>query len=87
MTRSSIRTLLLGASGLLLLAGCRMHGFGFRGFGLIGLILLVFQGLATLEIIGTSWETTRKVLWIAVIFFLPIIGLLAYYFAGRDKRY
>ncbi len=88
MTRTLSR-LSTGAAALfsmLMLAGCRL-GFrnmgGFRGAGLCGIIILVLDVLAIIEIVNSNRDGASKLIWCLVIFFLPLVGLIAYYFFGR----
>ena len=50
---------------------------------LIGLIILILDIVAVVEIIRRPMDTTKKILWILVIVAFPIVGLLLYYFLGR----
>ncbi|MDX1530077.1 MAG: PLD nuclease N-terminal domain-containing protein [Rhodothermales bacterium] len=52
-------------------------------FGICGLILLVLDVLALVEIWQSVRSTGDKVLWTVVIVIFPLIGLLLYYFLGR----
>ena len=54
-----------------------------RGYGILGLIVLIFDILAIIEIFKSSMDITRKLLWTLLILFFPVIGLLIYYFFGR----
>ncbi len=79
-------TLVFGA--LLLLSGCvggdNLFELAANPFaGICGLIVLILDIIAIIEIFGSSRDTMSKVLWIAAIFFLPVVGLILYYFFGR----
>ncbi len=50
--------------------------------GLVGLIILALDIWAILKIIGSSASTGAKVVWILLILFLPLLGLIIWYFAG-----
>jgi len=53
--------------------------------GLNSLFALIIFGLdiwAIASIFNSKTETAQKVLWIALVLFLPVIGLLIWYFAG-----
>ena len=53
---------------------------------LFGIIILILDVLALLDIFRQPWETGKKILWAAIIFFFPLGGLILYYlFAGRGK--
>jgi hypothetical protein len=49
---------------------------------LIGLIILALDIWAIYRVAQSGAATGEKVLWILLIFFLPIIGLIIWYFAG-----
>jgi hypothetical protein len=75
-------------ASLLLLSGCvvgdNMGEMFLNPFaGICTLIVLILDIIAIVEIFGSSRDTTSKVLWIAAIFFLPVLGLILYYFFGR----
>jgi hypothetical protein len=73
-------------AALVLLTGCRL-GYsnmgGFKGASICGLIILVLDVLAIIEIINSDRDSTNKLIWCLVIFFMPLVGLLLYYFIGR----
>jgi hypothetical protein len=50
--------------------------------GLIGLVILALDIWAILKIIGGSASTGSKVVWILLILFLPVIGLIIWLIAG-----
>lgn len=57
-------------------------GYGWGG-GIIGLIILILDIIAIVEIVGSGKSTGEKVLWIVIILLLPLIGLILYYLLGR----
>jgi hypothetical protein len=57
-------------------------GFLFRGWGLIGLIILVIDIAAIVDMIRRPDLTGgKKALWVLFIVVLPVIGLIAYLIA------
>lgn len=55
--------------------------------GLFGLIILVADIWAIVNIIGSGASTGAKVLWTLLIIFLPLIGLIIWLIAGpRSAR-
>jgi succinate dehydrogenase/fumarate reductase cytochrome b subunit len=50
--------------------------------GIFGLLTLVADIWAILHISQSSSTTTRKVLWIALVLVLPLLGVIIWYFAG-----
>ncbi|MBN1794801.1 MAG: PLDc_N domain-containing protein [Candidatus Omnitrophica bacterium] len=54
--------------------------------GLIGLVILVLDIIAIVDAVKSSMDTGKKVLWIAVILLVPIIGLILYFLVGKKKK-
>lgn len=54
--------------------------------GIGGLIVLVLDIYAIVMILQSSAKTIEKVIWALVVFLLPLIGLIAWYFAGPGKK-
>ena len=53
--------------------------------GLFGLIQLALVIYAVLQIAESTRPTSRKVLWILLVFFFPLIGFIVWWFAGPRK--
>ncbi|MGX1309733.1 hypothetical protein AB7M35_004505 [Amorphus suaedae] len=53
--------------------------------GILGLIILAFDIYAIVKIIGSGASTGAKVLWILIILFLPVIGLILWLLFGPSK--
>ncbi len=51
----------------------------------LGLLYLIISIVMILEIIKAEVPNSTKILWIVVILVLPYIGILLYYFIGRQK--
>jgi uncharacterized RDD family membrane protein YckC len=63
----------------------------FLGLGAFGLILALVLGLFWLWMLidaltNASLDPTMKIVWALVIFFLPFIGAVAYFFVGRKGK-
>jgi hypothetical protein len=54
----------------------------YRGGGLWGLLVLIADVWALVNIIQSGADTGRKVLWIVLVFFLPVLGFILWYFLG-----
>jgi hypothetical protein len=50
--------------------------------GLLGLIILIADIWAIINIINSSEKVSTKFIWVIVILLLPLIGLMIWYFAG-----
>ncbi len=53
----------------------------YRG-GLWGLIVLVADVWALVNILQSSADTGTKVLWTVLVIFLPVLGFILWYFIG-----
>lgn len=53
--------------------------------GCFGLIVLILNVIALVEVFGSDRTVGDKVLWGLLIFFLPVVGVLAYFLFGRKK--
>ncbi len=52
---------------------------------LFGLIILVLDILAIVEIVKSTLTTGKKTLWIVLVVLLPVVGLILYFLLGRKK--
>jgi len=50
--------------------------------GLVGLLVLAANIYAIVKTLQSAADTGAKVLWILLILVLPVIGLIAWFFAG-----
>jgi uncharacterized membrane protein len=71
-----------------LLAGCSGGNLlellnRWETLGCCGFIIVILDIIAIIEVGGSRKDTGSKVLWILLIIFFPIGGLLFYYFLGR----
>ena len=54
---------------------------------IFGIIIFVLDIWAIAQVIHTNESTGTKILWIALIAILPVIGLIIWYFAGPKANY
>jgi hypothetical protein len=52
------------------------------GKGIIGLLVLIADIWAIAQVFRSREATSTKVLWTVLIAFLPVLGLIIWYFAG-----
>jgi len=52
-------------------------------FTILGLLHLILFLIAAFEILTSKRPLLEKVLWLLLIFLLPLIGLIIYYLVGR----
>ena len=57
----------------------------FNTYSILGLLHLIFFLIAAFEILTGGKPLGQKVLWLLIIFLLPLIGLILYYLIGRGK--
>lgn len=50
--------------------------------GILGLLILIGDIWAIINILGSRSENLHKLLWILLVVFLPLIGLIIWFFAG-----
>jgi len=50
--------------------------------GITGLILLILDVWAIVNIVQSSASTGRKVLWIVLVLLLPLLGLIIWFLVG-----
>jgi len=50
--------------------------------GLIGLVILALDIWAIINIVKSSADTGKKVLWVLLILFLPVVGLIIWILLG-----
>ncbi|MDH0893904.1 MULTISPECIES: PLD nuclease N-terminal domain-containing protein [unclassified Pseudomonas] len=50
--------------------------------GLVSLIILALDIWAIINVVKSSTETGKKVLWVLLILFLPVLGLIIWALAG-----
>jgi hypothetical protein len=54
--------------------------------GFLGFLILVADIWAILNIVQSSASMGKKLVWILVVLFLPIVGLIIWWLAGWELR-
>lgn len=54
---------------------------------IFGIIIFALDVWAIASVINTNESNGTKLLWIAIIAILPVIGLILWYFAGPKANY
>jgi len=54
--------------------------------GIGGLIILIADIYAIVMILQSSAKSIEKLIWSLVVFLLPLIGLIIWYFAGPGRK-
>jgi hypothetical protein len=52
---------------------------------IIGLLILVADIWAILNVVGSGATTGKKVLWVVIILVFPVVGLIVWFLAGPKK--
>jgi len=52
---------------------------------LVGVVVLLLDIFAIVSVLLGSSEVIRKLLWIAMILLLPIVGMALYFLIGRNQ--
>jgi Phospholipase_D-nuclease N-terminal len=62
-----------------------MMDFGYGG--ILGLLILIGDVWAMINIFQSSASNEKKLIWIVAVVLLPVLGLLLWFFLGpRDRR-
>ncbi len=54
-------------------------------YGIVGIIILVLDIIAIMNVLQSGMEPVMKLVWILVILAMPLIGLLLWYLIGAKK--
>lgn len=54
--------------------------------GVLGLLLLIADIWAIVNVLQSGASTGKKVIWIVVILLLPLLGLVIWFFAGPRAK-
>ncbi len=52
---------------------------------LLGIIILVFDVIAIVDIVKSTAESGKKILWALLVILLPLIGMVLYYVVGKKQ--
>ena len=52
---------------------------------LIALIILVADIVAVVDCIKSNKDTGKKILWVAIILLVPLVGMLLYFVVGKKQ--
>lgn len=84
---SRLQLALAGLIGAVTLTGCGGPNLAQRmtrgPWGLFSLLIIVLDVLAIVEVVKGNKTSGGKLLWILVIVFFPVGGLVLYWFLGR----
>jgi hypothetical protein len=52
---------------------------------ILGLVVLVLDVIAIIDVLKSSMATEKKVLWIILILVLPFVGMVLYFLIGKKQ--
>ena len=53
-------------------------------YGIVSLLVLILDIIAIISILGADKSVGWKALWILVVLFLPVIGMILYFLIGKS---
>jgi hypothetical protein len=53
--------------------------------GILGVLVLVLDIVAIIDIIGGRGSATHKLIWFLVVLFLPVLGMILYFLIGKNR--
>ncbi|MDX1482069.1 MAG: PLDc N-terminal domain-containing protein [Woeseiaceae bacterium] len=53
--------------------------------GIIGILILIADIYAIIQIIGSAASGGRKALWVIIVLLLPVLGLILWFFLGPKQ--
>jgi len=55
-------------------------------FRLFALVVLILDIVAIVSLVKSSADTGTKILWLLLIVFLPLVGMILYFLMGPGRR-
>ena len=55
------------------------------GYGIFGIVLLILDVIAIVNVLKQNRSTISKLIWILLIVFMPVVGLILYYLFARTS--
>jgi len=53
---------------------------------IFGILILIFDVAAIVDAIRSKISIEKKILWILLILFLPVLGMILYFLLGRSEK-
>jgi len=60
-----------------------LRQFASSRLALLGLVVLVLDIIALVDIFKSGMPTTNKVLWALAVIFFPVVGMIVYFLVGK----
>lgn len=51
--------------------------------GIIGLVVLILDIIALVDVIKSSMQPVQKLIWALVIILFPVVGMIVYFLVGK----
>lgn len=55
------------------------------GYGVVGLLILILDIIAILNIVQSGLEPVMKLVWVLIVLLLPVIGMILWFVIGAKK--
>ena len=55
-------------------------------YSLMGAVVLVLDLVALVSLLKSGADTGSKILWVLLIIFLPLVGMILYFLMGPGRR-
>ncbi len=52
-------------------------------YGIVGLVVFILDVLAIIGVLQSNLDTVKKLIWILVILFLPVVGMILWFLIGN----
>ena len=52
---------------------------------LFGLVIFILDIVAIIDIVKSSADSGKKILWALLVIFLPVVGMILYFVIGKKK--
>ena len=53
--------------------------------GILGLLVLILDIIAIVDVLKSSMDTGKKALWIILMLILPVVGMVLYFLIGKKQ--
>jgi hypothetical protein len=53
---------------------------------LLGLVIFVLDIIAIVDVLKSKADAGNKLIWLLVILFLPVVGMILYFLMGRGAK-
>jgi hypothetical protein len=52
-------------------------------YGILGLVVLVLDIIAIVQVVQSNLDGTKKAIWIIIILLLPLLGMVLWFLLGK----